>query len=96
LFVTLLLCFTRGSRQSQLARRIADDLALGLAKSEKAREKAELESASVESLRKRLDDAENALSERTAQQLAREAAIAARLESQNQRFVSKCRPFTSS
>ncbi|KAK1694688.1 hypothetical protein QYE76_011385 [Lolium multiflorum] len=71
------------------ANKRADDLALELAKSEKAREKAELESASVESLRKRLHDAENALSERTAQQLAREATIAARLESQNRRFVRK-------
>ncbi|KAK1681351.1 hypothetical protein QYE76_042199 [Lolium multiflorum] len=51
------------------ANKRADDLALKLAKSEKAREKAELESASVESLRKRLHDTENALSE----QLAREA-----------------------
>ncbi|KAK1605763.1 hypothetical protein QYE76_029436 [Lolium multiflorum] len=69
------------------ANKRADDLSLKLAKSEKAREKAELESASVESLRKRLHDAENALSEHTSQQLAREADIAARLESQNRRFV---------
>ncbi|KAK1683132.1 hypothetical protein QYE76_043980 [Lolium multiflorum] len=67
----------------------ADDLALELAKSEKAREKAELESASVESLRKRLHDAENSLSERISQQIAREAGIAARLESQNHHFVRK-------
>nr|XP_051229091.1 uncharacterized protein LOC127346886 [Lolium perenne] len=55
------------------ANKRADDLALELAKSEKAREKAELESASVESLRKRLHDAENALSERISQQIARGA-----------------------
>jgi F0F1-type ATP synthase membrane subunit b/b' len=71
------------------ANKRADDLALELAKSEKAREKAERESASVESLRKRLHDTENTLSEHTSQQLAREAGIAARLESQNRRFVSK-------
>ncbi|KAK1681350.1 hypothetical protein QYE76_042198 [Lolium multiflorum] len=67
------------------ANKRANDLALKLAKSKKAREKAELESALVESLRKRLHDTENALSE----QLAREAVIAARLESQNRRFVRK-------
>ncbi|KAK1644808.1 hypothetical protein QYE76_062613 [Lolium multiflorum] len=71
------------------ANKRADDLALELAKSEKAREKAELESASVEGLRKRLHDAENSLSERISQQIAREAGIAARLESQNRRFVRK-------
>ncbi|KAK1653490.1 hypothetical protein QYE76_071295 [Lolium multiflorum] len=71
------------------ANKRADDLALELAKSEKAREKAERESASVESLRKRLHDTENALSEHTSRQLAREAGIAARLESQNRRFVRK-------
>ncbi|XP_051199974.1 uncharacterized protein [Lolium perenne] len=71
------------------ANKRTDDLALELAKSEKAREKAERESASVESLRKRLHDTENALSEHTSRQLAREAGIAARLESQNRRFVRK-------
>jgi hypothetical protein len=78
------------------ANKRADDLALELAKSEKAREKAELDAASVESLRKRLHDAENTLSERTTQQLAREADIAARLESQNRRFVSKYQSLSSS
>ncbi|KAK1629231.1 hypothetical protein QYE76_003546 [Lolium multiflorum] len=58
-------------------------------RAKKLEKKTELESASVESLRNRLHDAENALSERTAQQLACEAAISARLESQNRRFVRK-------
>ncbi|KAK1627747.1 hypothetical protein QYE76_002062 [Lolium multiflorum] len=78
-----------GYRALAKANKRADDLALELAKSEKAREKAELESASVESLRKRLHDAENALSECIYQQIAREAGIAARLELQNHRFVRK-------
>jgi hypothetical protein len=72
-----------------IANKCADDLALELEKSEKAREKAELDVASVESLRKRLHEAETALSEHTSQQLAREGDISARLESQNWRFVSK-------
>ncbi|KAK1632813.1 hypothetical protein QYE76_007128 [Lolium multiflorum] len=72
-----------------IANKRADDLAFELEKSEKAREKAELEAASVESLRKRLHEAETALSEHTTQQLAREGDIIARLESQNRRFVRK-------
>ena len=58
-----------------------DDLARKLEQSEKAREKAESDAAAVEGLRKRLHDAENALSENTAQQSAREEEIIARLES---------------
>ena len=65
------------------ANKRADDLALKLEQSEKAREKAELDAAAVESLRKRLHDAETALSENTTQQTAREEEIIARLESQN-------------
>jgi division protein CdvB (Snf7/Vps24/ESCRT-III family) len=42
-----------------IANKRADDLTLELAKSEKAREKAELDAASVESLRKILHDAED-------------------------------------
>jgi dsDNA-specific endonuclease/ATPase MutS2 len=72
------------------ANKRADDLALKLEQSEKAREKAELDVAAVEGLRKRLHDAENALSENTTRQSAREEDIIARLESQNRRFVSKC------
>jgi hypothetical protein len=79
-----------------IANNRAGDLTLELAKSEKAREKAELDAASVEGLRKKLHDAENALSEHTTQQLAREGEIAARLESQNRRFVSKCQSLSSS
>ena len=71
------------------ANKRADDLAFELEKSEKAREKAELDAASVESLRKRLHEAETALSEHTSQQIAREGDVIARLESQNRRFVSK-------
>ncbi|KAK1611408.1 hypothetical protein QYE76_035081 [Lolium multiflorum] len=71
------------------ANKRADDLALSLEQSEKTREKAELDAASVESLRKRLHEAETALSDNTAQQIAREGDIIARLESQNRRFVRK-------
>jgi small-conductance mechanosensitive channel len=72
------------------ANKRADDLARKLGQSEKAREKAESDDAAVEGLRKKLHDAENALSENTARQSAREEDIIARLELQNRRFVSKC------
>jgi hypothetical protein len=71
------------------ANKRADDLAIKLEQSEKAREKAEQNAASIGDLRKRIHDAENALSEKTTQQIAREEAIIGRLESQNRRFVSK-------
>jgi hypothetical protein len=67
----------------------ADDLAVELEQSEKAREKAEQDAASVGDLRKRLHQAETALSEKATQQIAREEAIIGRLESQNRCFVSK-------
>jgi small-conductance mechanosensitive channel len=63
------------------ANKRADDLALKLEQSEKARKKAEEDAASVGDLRKRLHQAENALSDKTAQQIAREEAIIGRLES---------------
>jgi hypothetical protein len=72
------------------ANKRADDLACKLEQSEKAREKAESDAIAVEGLRKKLHDAENALSENTTRQSAREEDIIARLESQNWRFVSKC------
>ena len=72
------------------ANKRADDLALKLEQSEKAREKAELDAAAVEGLRNRLHYAETSLSENTNRQSAREEDIIARLESQNRRFVSKC------
>jgi dsDNA-specific endonuclease/ATPase MutS2 len=68
----------------------ADDLARKLEQSEKAREKAESDVAAVDGLRKRLQDAENALSENIAQQSAREKEIITRLESHSRCFVSKC------
>jgi hypothetical protein len=71
------------------ANKHADDLALKLAQSEKAREKAKRDAAPVESFRKRLHDAETALSDNITRQIAREEDIAARLESQNRRFISK-------
>ena len=71
------------------ANKRADDLAIKLEQSEKAREKAEQDAASVGDLRTRLHQAETALSEKVTQQIAREEDIIGRLESQNRRFVSK-------
>ena len=71
------------------AEKHAEELAAKLERSEKARKKAEQEAATVEDLRQRLHKAENALSEKVSQQIARESAIIARLEAQNRRFVSK-------
>ena len=71
------------------ANKRADDLAIKLEQSEKAREKAEQDAASVGDLRRRLHQAETALSEKVTQQIAREEDIIGRLESQNRRFVSK-------
>jgi hypothetical protein len=66
----------------------ADTLAVKVEQSEKAREKAEQDVASVDDLRKRLQHAENALSDKITQQIVRENAIIGHLESQNRRFVS--------
>ena len=74
------------------AEKRADELAVKLEQSEKAREKAEQDAAAVEDLRQRLHNAESALSEKVSQQIARENAIIDRLETQNRRFVSKCFP----
>ncbi|KAK1643722.1 hypothetical protein QYE76_061527 [Lolium multiflorum] len=71
------------------ANKHADDLARELEKSEKAREKAELDAASVEGLRKRLHDVETTLSENLTQQSAREEEIITRLESQSRSFVRR-------
>ncbi|KAK1603870.1 hypothetical protein QYE76_027543 [Lolium multiflorum] len=71
------------------ANKCADDLARKLEQSEKAREKAESDAAAVEGLRKRLQNAENSLSDNIAQQSAREQEIITRLESQSRRFVRK-------
>ncbi|KAK1696260.1 hypothetical protein QYE76_012957 [Lolium multiflorum] len=60
----------------------ADALAAKLEQSEKARKKAEADAAAVESLRKRLHDAETSLSDNIIQQSAREKEIITRLESQ--------------
>ncbi|KAK1647241.1 hypothetical protein QYE76_065046 [Lolium multiflorum] len=67
----------------------ADALAVKLEQSEKARKKAEADAAAVESLRKRLHDAETSFSDNIVQQSAREKEIITRLESQSRRFVRK-------
>ncbi|KAK1643357.1 hypothetical protein QYE76_061162 [Lolium multiflorum] len=81
----------------------ADALAKKLEQSEKARKKAEADAkkakadvekakadaACVEDLRKRLHDAENALSDKVTAQVAREEKIISRLESQSRCFVTR-------
>ncbi|KAM0878860.1 hypothetical protein ACQ4PT_034606 [Festuca glaucescens] len=67
----------------------ADDLAVKLEQSEKTRQKAEQDAASVEDLRKRLYEAETALSDKITQQIAQEKEIIGRLESQNRLFAKK-------
>ncbi|KAM0931008.1 hypothetical protein ACQ4PT_000590 [Festuca glaucescens] len=71
------------------ANKRADDLAVKLEQSEKARQKAEQDAASIEDLRKRLYDAETALSDKITQQIAQEKEVIGRLESQNRLFASK-------
>ncbi|KAK1611427.1 hypothetical protein QYE76_035100 [Lolium multiflorum] len=71
------------------ANKRADDLAVELEQSEKARKKAEKDAASIGDLRKRLHEAETALSDKITQQITREEGVIARLESQNWRFVRK-------
>ncbi|KAK1628118.1 hypothetical protein QYE76_002433 [Lolium multiflorum] len=71
------------------ANKRADDLAVKLEQNEKARKKAEQDAASVGDLRKRLHEAETALSEKITQQIARDEDIIGRLESQNRLFVRK-------
>jgi hypothetical protein len=60
-----------------------------LEQSEKARQKAEQDAASVGDLRKRLHEAETALSDKITQQIAQEKDVSGRLESQNRLFASK-------
>ncbi|KAK1653674.1 hypothetical protein QYE76_071479 [Lolium multiflorum] len=71
------------------AEKHAEVLAAKLERSEEARENAEREATIVEDLRQRLHKAENALSDKVSQQIARENSIIARLETQNRRFVRK-------
>ncbi|KAK1681154.1 hypothetical protein QYE76_042002 [Lolium multiflorum] len=66
-----------------------DDLEAKLKASETAHKKAEKDAAAVEGLRQRLQDAEDALSEKEAQQVEHENAIVERFEMQNRRFLSK-------
>ncbi|XP_051192292.1 uncharacterized protein [Lolium perenne] len=71
------------------ANKRADDLAVKLEQSEKARQKAEQDAASVGDLRKRLHEAEAALSDKITQQIAQEKDVSGRLESQNRLFARK-------
>jgi hypothetical protein len=71
------------------AEKRTEDLVAKLELSEKARAKAEKDTAAVEDLHQRLRDAENALSDKIYQQIARENSIIDRLDTQNRRFISK-------
>ncbi|KAM0868448.1 hypothetical protein ACQ4PT_041307 [Festuca glaucescens] len=64
----------------------ANDLAEKLRASEEAREKAEKDAAGVEDLRRRLQAAEDALSDREAKLVQRDNDIITRLETQSRRF----------
>ncbi|KAK1693100.1 hypothetical protein QYE76_009797 [Lolium multiflorum] len=67
----------------------ADALASKLELSEKAPEKAEADAAAVEDLHQRLNNAENALSDKVAQQIKCKKAIINRFDTQNRRFVRR-------
>ncbi|KAK1618434.1 hypothetical protein QYE76_023951 [Lolium multiflorum] len=71
------------------ANKRAEDLASKLKASEEAREKAEKSASCIGDLRKRLHEAETALSDKITQHAAREGNVASRLESLNRRFVRK-------
>ncbi|KAK1650606.1 hypothetical protein QYE76_068411 [Lolium multiflorum] len=79
-----------GLKESLLvANKRADDLAAKLKANEEAREKAEKDASCIEGLRKRLHEAETALSDNIIQTTANEGKIGARLESLNRCFVRK-------
>jgi pantothenate synthetase len=65
------------------ANKRADSLARKLEQKEKALKKAESDAAVIEDLRKRLHEAETALSDNVAEQAAREKEILSRLQSQS-------------
>ncbi|KAK1632021.1 hypothetical protein QYE76_006336 [Lolium multiflorum] len=73
----------------QEAEERAEALAAKLELSEKARKKTEADAATVEDLRQRLSNAENALSDKIAQQIKREQGIIDRFDCQNRRFVRR-------
>ncbi|KAK1678685.1 hypothetical protein QYE76_039533 [Lolium multiflorum] len=71
------------------ANKRADDLSIKLEQSDQARKKAEQDAASIGDLRKRLHEAETALSDKITQQIAQEEDVIGRLESQNRIFARK-------
>ncbi|KAK1616616.1 hypothetical protein QYE76_022133 [Lolium multiflorum] len=66
----------------------ADDLEAKLKASEEARKRAEKDAAGVEDLRRRLQAAENALSDKEAKQVERDNDIITRLKTQSRRFLN--------
>jgi Flp pilus assembly protein TadD len=71
------------------AKERADALNAKLKCNEEARAKVEKDAAAVEGLRQRLQTAEDALSDKEAQQIEHENAIVTRLETQIRQFTSK-------
>ncbi|KAM0889505.1 hypothetical protein ACQ4PT_027665 [Festuca glaucescens] len=67
----------------------ADDLEAKLKANEATRKKAEKDAAAAEGLRQKLQAAEDALSNKEAQQIERENEISTRLETQSRRFSRK-------
>jgi hypothetical protein len=83
---TFLLIFFLSEARRRAEERV-DALDTKLKRSEKAREKAEIDVAAVEGLRQRLQTAEEALRNKETQQIERENAIVTRLETQIRRFT---------
>ncbi|KAK1610810.1 hypothetical protein QYE76_034483 [Lolium multiflorum] len=73
----------------QRAEERAEALEAKLKLSEETREKTQADAASVEELRQRLSKAESALSDKIAEQIAREQGIIDRLEAQSRRFFRR-------
>ncbi|KAK1604083.1 hypothetical protein QYE76_027756 [Lolium multiflorum] len=71
------------------ANKRTDALARKLEQKEKALKKAESDAAVIEDLRKRLHEAETDLSDKMAEQAAREKGILSRLQSQSRHFVRR-------
>ncbi|KAK1681649.1 hypothetical protein QYE76_042497 [Lolium multiflorum] len=71
------------------ANKRADDLSIKLEQSDQARKKGEQDAASIGDLRKRLHEAETALSEKITPQIAQEEDVIGRLEPQNRLFAKK-------
>ncbi|KAK1643232.1 hypothetical protein QYE76_061037 [Lolium multiflorum] len=82
-------CAKKAEENLVEANKRADSLARKLEQKENALKKAESDAAIIEDLRKRLHEAETALSDKMTEQAAREKEILSRLQSQSRRFVRR-------